>query len=101
METKQPTLFDEKRTRKSGARKTQSKDGSVSLIVRDPEVIAILKKKSQAINEPMYVVAEHLIRKGFEIEEEEIIDSEVKSMTREELEELAKQTMRGTRGASA
>ena len=41
------------------------------------------------------------IMKGYEIEEEEIIDIEVKSMTREELEELAKQTMRETRGASA
>ena len=81
MTAAQTSLFDEKRTRVSRSRKTQSKDGSVSIIIMDVNLANLLRDISQAEDIPVSKLAERLIRQGLKKEK----DDKLAAMTKEEL----------------
>lgn len=81
MTAAQTSLFDEKRTRVSRSRKTQSKDGSVSIIIMDVNLANLLRDISQTEDIPVSKLAERLIRQGLKKEK----DDKLAAMTKEEL----------------
>ena len=87
MTAAQTSLFDEKRTRVSRSRKTQSKDGSVSIIIMDVNLANLLRDISQAEDIPVSKLAERLIRQGLKKEK----DDRLAAMTREELLEYIRE----------
>ena len=87
MTAAQTSLFDEKRTRVSRSRKTQSKDGSVSIIIMDVNLANLLRDISQAEDIPVSKLAERLIRQGLKKEK----DDRLAAMTKEELLEYIRE----------
>ena len=87
MTSAQASLFDEKRTRVSRSRKTQSKDGSVSIIIMDVNLANLLRDISQAEDIPVSKLAERLIRQGLRKEKED----KLAAMTKEELLEYIRE----------
>lgn len=87
MTAAQTSLFDEKRTRISRSRKTQSKDGSVSIIIADVSLANHLRAISQDEDIPVSKLAERLIRQGLKKEK----DDRLAAMTREELLEYIRE----------
>ena len=87
MTAAQTSLFDEKRTRISRSRKTQSKDGSVSIIIADVSLANHLRAISQGEDIPVSKLAERLIRQGLKKEK----DDKLAAMTKEELLEYIRE----------